>query len=335
MHSPISTDILQNKSVTIQPIVMREFCDRYSIDIRSGIIYDYETFTEIIPDLVDGNLIVTLEDDKHEHHEFMLGDILLRMIYGYTNSKFRPNLTEFPCNTSTLSPRIHKLIEIDDRRIEINDIVYYRWLDSEYYVSTYGAVFSIPYGAFLRQHYNEKGYKHIKVKENGFNKSYKVHRLVWESYYNKIIPADKEMDHINDRRWDNVISNLQLLTHLENLQKKNPAVYKTYSNDTIINIGKDLAAGIPTKEIAEKYSISRERVWEIKFRDLYKDILDSANIDLSNVDRDYNTMITKKEIPTIRSMRESGISVKDIASTYNVSEGFIYQILSGKVFSAA
>lgn len=335
MTRPIPMEVIKDINNSIQPIAIDGFCDRYSIDIRIGTIYDYELFLEITPDLVNDTLMVTLENDKHKKHTFALCDILIRMIFGYTNSTFRPKMIEFPCNTSILMPRVHKLIEMDDRRIEINDIMYYRWFDSEIFISQYGVVYSVPYGAFLRQYYTDRGYKCISQKENGITKKYRVHHLVWESYYNKPIPEDKEIDHMNNRRWDNSISNLQLLTHLENLQKKNPESYKTYSKEVIINIANDLLNGLSTKEISEKYSISRARVWEIKFHDMYKDILAEADIDLSDVDRDRRTSVTKNDIRDIFMLRENGMSVKEIADKYNVSSPFIYQIFSGRAFSEA
>lgn len=327
MKTPVSPKTFLNQSLSIQPIPMNGLYERYLIDMRSGLIYDLEECVEITPDTIDDQLIVTLVDNDGQYREYLLGDLLIRIIYGYTNSKFRPANITFPCDTSILVPRIHQLMEIDDRRIEINGITYYRWLDSEYYVSSYGVIYSIPYGRFLRHSYTEKGYCTLHTKENKVNKSYRVHRLVWESQ-NGPIPPDKEIDHINDIRWDNRISNLQLLTHLENLQKINPEKFKSYPAETIIAIGKDLQNGVPTKVISEKYGILREKVWEIKFRNFYSEILKNAGVDLSNVERDDASRFNKAEIiEDIYQMYNNNISAIDIADKYKVTPGYIHQIL--------
>ena len=71
---------------------------------------------------------------------------------------------------------------------------------------------------------NNGGYLGLNVRKHGQSgfKNYRVHRFIWECY-NGIIPEDKEMDHINNKRNDNRLCNLQLLTHQRNCEKK---VYK-------------------------------------------------------------------------------------------------------------
>ena len=49
-------------------------------------------------------------------------------------------------------------------------------------------------------------------------KSIQVHRFVWECF-NGLIPEGKVIDHVNDIRDDNRLSNLQLMTQKENLKK--------------------------------------------------------------------------------------------------------------------
>lgn len=51
-------------------------------------------------------------------------------------------------------------------------------------------------------------------------KNYLTHRVIWELYYGEI-PDGMEIDHINFDRADNHIDNLQLVTHQQNLDRKN------------------------------------------------------------------------------------------------------------------
>lgn len=311
---------------SIQNIVMHEFCDRYYIDTRSGTIYDIEESLEITPELVDEQLIVELVSKSGERVQMLLGDILIRMIYGYTNSSFRPKLTEFPCKTSTLAPKINKLIQIDDNRIEINDIIYRRWRDTEYYASDYGAIYSVPYGAFLRKHYNEKNYCLVNTRDDDIKRSYRVHRIVWESVHGPI-PDSKEIDHINSKRWDNNISNLQLMTHVENLQKMFGENYTFLTDDDIVAIGKYLLDGVPTKKLAEKYNVSRDIIADIKYRNYRGDVLVAAGIDLSNIGRDNGSGLSKKDIEDIISMKESKEPVDKIAEKYGISRATVYNLV--------
>ena len=325
---PIDPNELANIPQWIQPVMVDGFSERYTINLRDGTIYDLDECMRFIPELIDDQLMVTLIDETGDSYDFLIGDLLIRSIYGYTNSSFRPALLEYPCNTANLVPRIHHLNEIDERRIEINGITYYRWLNTEYYASAYGVIFSVPYGSFLRRNFNEKSYCIIATRENGIKKHYRLHRIVWESIHNRQIPADKEIDHINDKRWDNRASNLQLLTHLENLQKINPEKFKTYSEDLVISIAKDLQNKIPTKIIAEKYGVDRNRVRDIKFRNAYSDILSKNGIILPKLESDNASPFkTEEVINDIIQMYKNNTSAVEIANKYNVTKSYIHRII--------
>ncbi len=71
----------------------------------------------------------------------------------------------------------------------------------------------------LKSLVNNRGYILINVRgSNTESKTMSAHRFVWECV-NGSIPVGKEIDHINDIRYDNRIENLQLLTRRENLLK--------------------------------------------------------------------------------------------------------------------
>lgn len=55
----------------------------------------------------------------------------------------------------------------------------------------------------------------------GYEKAggYLVHRIVWDAF-NGPIPKGFEVDHINDIRTENMLENLQLLTHQDNCNKQ-------------------------------------------------------------------------------------------------------------------
>lgn len=63
-----------------------------------------------------------------------------------------------------------------------------------------------------------KGYKNVSlyVDEQEEKKSFRVHRLIWESF-NGEIPQGLEVNHISEDKSDNRLANLNLLTHPQNM----------------------------------------------------------------------------------------------------------------------
>ena len=59
-------------------------------------------------------------------------------------------------------------------------------------------------------------YLEVGLKKDGYRKTLKVHRLVWEAF-NGEIKEGLEVDHINAVRTDNRLENLRLVTHKDNL----------------------------------------------------------------------------------------------------------------------
>lgn len=61
-----------------------------------------------------------------------------------------------------------------------------------------------------------KGYLQLSLCKNGESKTYAVHRLVWIAF-NGPIPEGYEVNHLNERPWDNRLENLNLMTRKENI----------------------------------------------------------------------------------------------------------------------
>lgn len=65
--------------------------------------------------------------------------------------------------------------------------------------------------------YTPGNYTRIHTFRNGKRISFAVHRIVWEAA-NGPIPKGLEVNHINGRKDDNRLVNLELVTHAENIQ---------------------------------------------------------------------------------------------------------------------
>jgi len=83
-----------------------------------------------------------------------------------------------------------------------------------YIVHEDGKVWSKRRSRFLKPSKNNAGYYQLNID----GKFIKVHRLVYQCFKG-VIPDDLEVDHIDGNKENNHTSNLQLLTHAENIQK--------------------------------------------------------------------------------------------------------------------
>ena len=68
----------------------------------------------------------------------------------------------------------------------------------------------------LKPWINSTGYYLIELHKQSIKKKYYVHRLVW-SAFNGQIPKNMQVNHINEIKTDNRLSNLNLMTAKENM----------------------------------------------------------------------------------------------------------------------
>ena len=104
--------------------------------------------------------------------------------------------------------------------IKFQKIMFYRHpIYQDYLASRCGKILSLKWNKtkLLRLQVQKNGYVMFSISQNG-NKSLYVHRFVFETF-NGEIPKGKEIDHRDANRKNNQISNLQLLTHKENIRK--------------------------------------------------------------------------------------------------------------------
>lgn len=92
--------------------------------------------------------------------------------------------------------------------------------EGRYQASTLGEIKSMP-NRKHKEDYNLKpvinsvGYYQVYLYDNGKKKCYKVHRLVYEAF-NGPIPEGMQVNHINEVKTDNRLTNLNLMTCEEN-----------------------------------------------------------------------------------------------------------------------
>ena len=98
------------------------------------------------------------------------------------------------------------------------------WRDIEgyeglYQISNVGQVKSLKRNKILKPSPTKDGYLRVKLSKEGNKKMFYIHRLVAAAF----LPNEEELpeiDHINNDRADNRVANLQWISHVENLRKK-------------------------------------------------------------------------------------------------------------------
>jgi len=97
------------------------------------------------------------------------------------------------------------------------------WEDIEsyeglYQVSSWGRVRSVKRNIIRKLHPDTQGYLGLVLSKNGKQRPKNVHRLVADAFLRKRVKGEV-VDHIDNNRLNNNLSNLQVITHEQNLRK--------------------------------------------------------------------------------------------------------------------
>ena len=137
--------------------------------------------------------------------------------------------------------------------------------DVEYIVSNDGRVYSTKnvgrgkYHQELKQHEDEDGYLCVTVGKNGKRRKIKVHRIIAMAF----IPNPNnlpEVDHIDNNKKNNCVSNLQWITGYDN-KSKIPFETRSKTHSGILN-GRAILTPHEVEEIRELYrsGLSRSEI---------------------------------------------------------------------------
>jgi len=95
--------------------------------------------------------------------------------------------------------------------------VYVKGFEGIYSITTGGRVWSVRRNIWLAPFYVGKGYATVRLCVDGSETDIRVHRLVAEAF----IPntdSKPQVNHLNGKKWDNRLSNLEWCTARENSQ---------------------------------------------------------------------------------------------------------------------
>jgi hypothetical protein len=87
-----------------------------------------------------------------------------------------------------------------------------------YTVSNYGNVFSTLKNIPMSAKIEKNGYKRVTLTKKGARRTVSVHRIVVEAFIGKI-PAGLCIDHIDNRRDNNIVSNLRIVNYSFNVKR--------------------------------------------------------------------------------------------------------------------
>ena len=165
---------------------------------------------------------------------------------------------------------------MSSNQLNLFDQEIWKWIkgyEGLYKVSNFGRVMSTRSGKekILRGGTNGTGYRMVILCKNGIQKNHTVHILVAQAFLppcpgnHGTSVSDWQIDHINEDKSDNRVSNLQWLTRIKNTRKSNAKINE--ANVTAIRADTRLQ-----KEIAIEYGISRQMVSHIKQRRYWTDV---------------------------------------------------------------
>lgn len=127
-----------------------------------------------------------------------------------------------------------KIEEIPD--MEVSNYGRFRSIDRTILKLRNGKLVKVKYkGKIRKTSTDNNGYQKICVHRNGVMKAYVAHRLV-AKYFLEDFNPELEVDHIDDNRSNNKVTNLRMVTRLENVRKpstlgKIRAYFKNLSPD--------------------------------------------------------------------------------------------------------
>ena len=104
-----------------------------------------------------------------------------------------------------------------------------------YEVYADGRIWSYYRKKFLKAKTDKGGYQIVGLTDNkGKQKFYLLHRVVWEAVTGSPIPKGYEINHISEDKTSNMISNLELISHKDNLNfgSRNSRASKSLTNNT-------------------------------------------------------------------------------------------------------
>lgn len=148
-----------------------------------------------------------------------------------------------------------------------------RGYEGLYEVSDKGDIYSLRFDKIkkLSPRINKQGYVSVNLFKNRKTTSYLVHRLVMISFYPDFDHRNFVVDHINNIKWDNRLSNLAWLTSGDNNRKKTldgtqiqgeKSHFSKLTEEHVLEIRR-LAKNTSYTILSEKFGVSKATIFSV------------------------------------------------------------------------
>lgn len=211
----------------------------------------------------------------------------------------------------------------------------YKGIITKYFISDIGVVYNKKHKE-MKPRFNPNGYMQACIR---IDKKYVypyIHRLVYESFTEMEIPKFMEINHINGKKWDNSLSNLTLVSRMDNIAHSwetglayahNPydqnckeiMLDRKYKKKFIHKLCKTLAGHpeLTYVDIANQFEVDVSIIYLIAKGKLWKDIADKYDIKGRSAKKREMYEERDKKIKQLRV--EEGLKMKEIAEILGIS----------------
>lgn len=204
-----------------------------------------------------------------------------------------------------------------------------KWYD----ISNQGYLVSKSTGEHVYGTKNKYGYLFVYFKE--LQTSFLVHRIVISKFIPDINESILQVNHKDLNKANNKLDNLEWVNSQQNVihsysnQKYRQKKPNFLDENSVIALYKELMNGGSTTELSKKYGISKSTVTKIKYKKVYKDVLDIFPDIPKSTSR---TKITKDQIELIKQQLEFGKKPCEISKEYNIPKSVIIDYKNGRIF---
>ncbi|AIW03580.1 HNH endonuclease [Bacillus phage Moonbeam] len=215
-----------------------------------------------------------------------------------------------------------------------------------YEISNLGKVRNIKTGRLLSLKSGRTGYVSVMLSLKAKNKTYRVHRLVTLAFLPN--PTSKtQVNHKDGVKDNNVLSNLEWATPLENIQHasetglrdgtKGSGNYQAkLTEDQVVDIKQRLMAGETIVSLAERYKVSVATISYIHQGRVWSQVKVKGFTEIKGRavgERASTAVLTAKQVKEIRRVYSIGIlDCRQLSEMFNVSFQTIWNVVNYKTW---
>lgn len=215
--------------------------------------------------------------------------------------------------------------------------------NSNYFVSDTGLVKSTFFDKtkLLATCDDGNGYLKVTLHIGLIQSAFKVHSLVAECFLEKA-HSSLEVNHKDGNKLNNSVSNLEWISHADNMKHGWAADLFNKGEDTynavlttadVIAIKKLFVEyRLNNTEIGDKFGVAKGTISKIRSKQTWKDVCPDLMYPPGSPDDRSAKKLCGADIPLIREFYAKGQSLAEIGRKFNVHSGTINGIVSGKTW---